>query len=304
MKAHLREDYISRINKVFQFLDQNLNEELSLETLSGLANFSPFHFHRIFKYITGETLNEYIIRKRVEKAASMLIHKLEMGVTEIAILSGFNSNSSFSRSFRKFYGLSPSGFRNRHQQKFSKISQQESKNGEEHPGYEKYICAIKNLQIWLEMNTKIELKELPQLQIAFVSSIGPQNLESAFNNLLKWAKPKGLLDKQEVKLLTIYHDSFKITAPEKVRMSASLILDHKMETSGEVSAGSIEKGKFLTGRFLITRDEFEKAWTSLFVWMNENGYKKADRNPFELYYNNFREHPEQKFDVELFIPVE
>ena len=303
LKPVLQQDYEIRINKVFEFIDQNLNEELSLEIVAGIAYFSPFHFHRVFKYITGETLNGYINRRKIEKATSILIHKKELGINELGTRYGFNSNSSFTRTFRKFYGISPTLFREQHKQKYSKISQLKSKNGQDDLSFEKYFCVIENLKIWLNMNTKIEIKELPQTQLAYVSCIGPQNLETAFNRLIKWAKPKGLLEQKDLMLLTVYHDSFKITASEKVRMNASIVLQNETDTNGEVSLGSIEKGRFLTGRFFISQNEFEKAWTSLFIWMNEHGYQKADRNPFEIYYNDFREHPEKKFDVELFVPV-
>ena len=51
-------------------------------------------------------------------------------------------------------------------------------------------------------------------------------------------------------------------------------------------------------------DEFEKSWTGLFIWMNENRYKKADKNPFEIYHNDYRDHPDKKSIVDFYIPVE
>jgi AraC family transcriptional regulator len=65
--------YISSVNKALQFIDENLDTNLSLDTIAKVACFSPFHFHRIFKAITNETLNGYINRKRIEKAASVLL---------------------------------------------------------------------------------------------------------------------------------------------------------------------------------------------------------------------------------------
>jgi len=63
----MKEDYIKRINNVLLFIDQNLDQELNLEYIAKIGNYSPFHFHRIFKAITNETINEYITRKRIEK---------------------------------------------------------------------------------------------------------------------------------------------------------------------------------------------------------------------------------------------
>lgn len=298
----IQTDYKNRINRVFEFIDQNLESDLSLNAVSEIAFFSPFHFHRVFKFVTEETLNEYVKRKRIEKSASDLLHK-NITATQIAHKYGFSDNSSYSRAFKKYFRVSPTEFKNQNPNKFSKIRQLKSKNGQEYPDYEKYICIINNLKKWTEMNAKIEIKEMPKMDLAYVSSIGPQNLESAYQKLMKWATPQGLMNEQ-TKMVTIYHDSFKVTEPNKVRMSASILLNKTVEADGEIGLTSIQKGKFIVGSFEIGLNEFEKSWTGLFVWMNENGYKKADREPFEIYYNNFNEHPERKAIVDFCIPIE
>lgn len=300
----IQADYVSRINNVFHFIDKNLDSDLSLNAVSKIAHFSPFHFHRIFKTITGETLNEFVTRRRIEKAASALIHKSAMSITALSLQNGFNNHSSFTRTFKKFYGVSPTEFRKQNPNKFSKIRQLKSKNGQAYPDYDKYICVITNLKKWIKMNAKIEIKELPKLTLAYVSSIGAQNLEKAYKKLIKWATPKGLLGNNTAKMLTVYHDSFKITEKNKVRMSACMVLNEPAESTGEVGQTAIEAGKFIVGSFEIGLHEFEKSWTGLFLWMNENGYKKADQDPFEMYHNNFNEHPEKKCIVDFYIPIE
>jgi len=297
----LQSDYKNRINRVFKFINENIESELSLNTVSKIAFFSPFHFHRVFKFVTGETLNEYVTRNRIEKSASDLLHK-SITATEIAHKYGFSDNSTYSRAFKKYFGVSPTEFKKQNPNRHSKIRQIESKNGQEYPDYEKYICIINNLKIWIKMNAKIEIKVLPKMDLAYVSSIGQQNLENAYGKLMQWATPKGLMNDQ-TKMITIYHDSFKVTEANKVRMSSSILLNRPVKTSGEINLSTIEEGKFIIGRFEIGMNEFEKSWTGLFLWMNENGYKKADREPFEIYHNNFNEHPERKAIVDFCIPV-
>ncbi|MBJ6367175.1 AraC family transcriptional regulator [Snuella sp. CAU 1569] len=295
-------DYKNRINRVFKYIDENLDSDLSLSTISEIAFFSAFHFHRVFKFITGETLKEYVTRRRIEKSASDLLHK-NITATEIAHKYGFSDNTSYSRVFKKYFGVSPTEFKKQNPNRHSKIRQLKSKNGQAYPDYEKYICIINNLKNWIKMNAKIEIKEMSKMDLAYVLSIGPQNLESAYGELMQWAIPKGLMSDQ-TKMITIYHDSFKVTEASKVRMSASILLDKTIETKGEVGLTTIEKGKYIVGSFEIGLDEFEKSWTGLFVWMNENGYKKADREPLEMYYNNFNDHPEKKAIVDFCIPIE
>ncbi|GAF06024.1 AraC family transcriptional regulator [Saccharicrinis fermentans] len=301
-EEQIQADYRNRINRVFKFIDENLDADLSLKTVSKIAFFSPFHFHRVFKLVTGETLNEYVTRRKIEKSSLDLLHK-KITTTELAHRFGFSDNSSFSRTFKKYFGISPTEFKKQNPNRHSKIRQLESKNGQDYPEYEKYICIIENLKNWIKMNANIEIKEMPKMELAYVSSIGPQNLEKAYGKLMQWATLKGLMNDQ-TKMVTIYHDSFKVTQADKVRMSACILLNKPTETKGEIGTTSIENGKCIVGNFEIGLNEFEKSWTGLFLWMNENGYKKADREPFEIYHNNFNEHPESKAIVDFCIPIE
>jgi AraC family transcriptional regulator len=231
------------------------------------------------------------------------MYKPEVSVSELSLQFEFTSNSSFTRSFKKFYGISPSEFRKKMPHRFSKISQPESKNGQENGIFEKYLCNITNLKTWIKMNAKVAIKEMPKLNLACITSIGVNGISNAYDALLKWATPNGLLNNSETKMVTIYQDNFKITSPDKVRISACIQLKKAIKTSGRIHLTSIEEGKYIVGHFEIALHEFEKSWSSLFIWMNENGYKKADRNPFEIYYNNFHEHPEKKSILDFCIPI-
>lgn len=295
--------YTIRLNKVFQFIEDNLDSNLSLEIVAQIAAFSPFHFHRIFKHITGETLNDYITRLRVEKAASTLIHRRDTSIKELSLQNGFTNNSSFTRTFKKFYGISPTNFRKQNLYKYSKIRQVDSKNGQNFASYDQYICIINNLKQWIKMNATIEVKHIPKLQLAYITCIGSQNLESAYQKLIKWATPKGLMN-ENTKMVTVYHDSFKVTQASKVRMSASIVIDKQIDFDGGIGLTSVGGSKYIVGNFKIGVHEFEKSWTGLFIWMNDNGYRKAEEHPFEIYHNNFNEHPEKKCIVDFYIPIE
>ena len=105
-------------------------------------------------------------------------------------------------------------------------------------------------------------------------------------------------------MVTIYHDSPKITDPNHLRMSACMILDKPAKVEGEIGLRTLEATKCIVSRFEITPFQFQQAWESNFVWMTENGYKKADIDPFEIYHNDYIDHPEKKFIVDLCIPVQ
>ncbi len=296
--------YIARINNVLEFIDQNLQNELSLESVSKQAYYSPYHFHRIFTAIIGEPLNAYIVRKRLEKAASLLLHKNKLAVSEIAINCGFTSNASFTRSFNKFYGLSPTLFRKSAAIKFSKIGKVKSKNGKTNLRIEPYIRNITNHLNWIAMNANIEVKELPDMQLVYVTQIGMNSVGSAFEKLMRWAGPKGILASPNLKAITIYHDSPKITSSDKVRVSACFSVDQPLETAAEISKRNLIPGKCIVARMTLGMNEFQKSWEGLFVWMADKGYEfDNERDPFEIHHNNFNEHPEKKSILDLCIPV-
>jgi len=213
-----QQEYLTRVHLVFEYIADNLSADLPLGKLSKVALFSPFHFHRIFKFITGETVNEYVARQRIERAASDLLHSTK-SITTISTAYGYSEVSSFSRSFKKFYGVSPSVFRKQNPNKHSKIRQLNSKNGQEYPDKKKYLCIIEELKKWIKMNAKIEVKDVPEMEVASVMHVGVQGLEGAFDKVLRWAAPKGLLQNPKAKMGRLFYDSFKITSPDKVRMS-------------------------------------------------------------------------------------
>jgi len=288
---------MQRINTVLFFINENLDTDLSLENIPKIAHYSPFHFHRVFKAITNEPLNSYINRKRIEKAAGLLYRKKELSITEIYLQCGFISAASFTKSFKKFYKINPSGFRKLNPEKYSKI-------GQTAVNKEFYLRNIEQLLHWRDMNTTIITKQVPELHFATLTQIGVVGLQNTFSILMDWAKPKGLLAAPDFKMATVFYDSFKITASNKVRMKACLLTDNPITTEGEIETLTFAPQKCIIGSFEIGTDEFEKSWTSLFMWMNENGYSKTDKQPFEIYHNNFNEHPEKKCFVDMYIPIQ
>src|SRR5262252_3214978 len=113
-------EYAQRINRVIDYLSENLDRQVKLEELAKVACFSEFHFHRIFRAVSGETLNSFTTRLRLEKAARLLRYSGQ-SLTNIALDCGFSSPATFSRAFRSGYGTTPRQFRKSGQIQKSKI---------------------------------------------------------------------------------------------------------------------------------------------------------------------------------------
>ncbi|MDH6251627.1 AraC family transcriptional regulator [Chryseobacterium sp. H1D6B] len=298
------EEYKKIIVKIIQYIDTHLDTELSLEKVSAIGGYSPFHFHRMFKLIIGETLQNYIVRKKIEKSAFYLAVKKGISIKEIYLELGFADHSVFNKTFKKYYGSSPSEFRRSAPENFHKILQVQSKNGQVDAVFAQYLCNIENLLNWTAMNLKIKVTDMPEMNLASVMSLGITNVEPSYNVLIEWAEKKHLFPREHVKMISVYHDSFKVTPPEKVRIHACMLLDEKLEVQeGEIFSETIEAGKFIVGSGEVTLADFEKCWVSLFLWMNENHYTMRKAFPFEIYHSNFKEHPEGKMIVDFCIPI-
>lgn len=102
--------YTERVNLAIDHVLARLDEPLRLEDVARAAMLSPFHFHRVFRAMMGETLNEFVKRLRLERALVRMAQARRPSLTAIALACGFSSSSDFSRCFKQRYGAAPSAF--------------------------------------------------------------------------------------------------------------------------------------------------------------------------------------------------
>ena len=131
---------------MLDYIENNLQEELKLEIIAREGHYSPFHFHRIFKGIIGETLQAFILRKRMERSAILLTKDKHKPLDQVYYEIGFKSHSTFSKTFRKYFGITPTNFRKISPDNFSKIIQTNSNNGQINLLFEQYVCNVKQIQ--------------------------------------------------------------------------------------------------------------------------------------------------------------
>ena len=290
-------EYIKRINHVLDFVEKNLDSHLSLKTLSEKAHYSSFHFHRIFAAIVGENLSEFINRKRLERIAAILLVGTDASIKNLAYDYGFSNESSFSRTFKKYYGISPTAFKIKGHTPISKI-------GIVAIDSQKYFRSVHHLNQWLVMNAQIEVTEREPLQLAGIAHTGAfEEVGTLFQKLMKWAAERNYANTTDFKAITLYHDNPKVTDASKTRFSACITVNQKIKAEGEIRPISIEKGPYAIGNFEIEGKDFPKAWEGMCIWVLENGYDFRDGDYFEVYHNDSSTHPEQKFIVDICIPI-
>jgi AraC family transcriptional regulator len=318
---YLRKEYTARVNRVIDYIEANISEELSLAELADVAHFSPFHFHRIFRGMVGETLNDFVQRIRVEKAAAKLVFNPRKSITEIALECGFSSSSAFARSFRETYGTSASDWRSGGHVQYGKNSQVDSKDrqavgniGKDFDVSLYYTQGVTN-QLWRvkmnnkEIQTNVEVQDMPELYVAYIRHIGPYKGDQElfgrlFNKLMAWAGPRGLLRFPETKVMTMYHDNPDITDENRLRTDACITVPENTQVEGEIGKMKIPAGKYAVAHFEITPDQYQDAWNAVYGgWLPESGYQPEDGPCYEVYLNDPKQYPEGKHVVDICVPV-
>ena len=324
-----RAEYTARINRVLDHIDRHLDQELSLDELARVANFSRFHFHRIFSAMIGEPLNQFIQRIRLEKAATQLSEHHGKPITNIALDCGFSSSAAFARAFKQRFEMSASKWREHASGKKSKngkpigneyqplgnqwkslTSRSEYSRGDWLMEMEPSTRTLK----WSKKMTKmkdvtVEVKTFPEMHVAYVRHIGPYAGDTAlfqnlFGKLMRWAGPRGLMSNPETLTLTVYHDDPNVTDEDKLRTSACVTIPAEMTVDGEIGKMSLDPGDYAVGHFEINEDEYGEAWNHLMGgWLPQSGYQPDDRTCFEINLNDPSKHPQHKHVVDICIPV-
>lgn len=116
VKLNKQKEYIEKFNLIFDYINDNYMEEISLDTIADVAGFSKFHFSRLFKQFTDMSFYDYLNQRRVKEAEKLLLNP-NLSITEVAMRSGFSSISTFNRVFKNFKECTPTEFKNLYQRR-------------------------------------------------------------------------------------------------------------------------------------------------------------------------------------------
>lgn len=274
--------YEQRVNRVIDHVREHLAEDLSLGGLARVAAFSPFHFHRIFRALTGETLSAFIQRLRLERAALALTHYPDESVIAVALDSGFSSAATFARAFRARFGMSATEWRDGGAERWSKRSKTNRKPGKA-PGRARRHGSSK---LTKEVTMDVTVKTLPRCHVAYmryVGPFGPHGIPDTWTKLQRWMTTHGLAGPDSVKI-GIGHDDPKVTEPEKCRYDACVVVPDGFPADRHVNLADLPGGRYAVAGFTGTAHEIGEGWDGLYRnWLPSSGYEPDDRPCLELY---------------------
>ncbi len=312
-----RREYVARINRVIDHIEAHLAEELPLERLAKVACFSPYHFHRIFTAMMGESLHRFIRRLRLERAATQLVANPRTTVHEVAAKSGFSSPATFARAFKDAFGVSASAWRRaqeRERAQLRKNGQAKRKDGEGAGAWKAQgeTEAERRLTMTLKPTSSVPLdirvENLAERPLAYLRHIGPYQgdgelFATLFGRLAQWAGPRGLLGGAP-EFVSVYHDNPEVTDPANYRVTIGLIVPEGTPVEDEVGSMALPAGPHAVAHCELDVDQYKEAWEAFGAWFPESGYQPADGLAFERYLNDPKQHPEGKHVVELCMPVQ
>lgn len=305
-----KSDYISRINSVIIYIEKNIDKPLNLNAIACHANFSPFHFHRIFAALEGETPAEFILRLRAEKVARLLQEQKNTSITEIAYSCGFSNYTSFNRAFKKYFGMTAQEFRKFEKAIYTKDGQFYNIKGElvyrtdKTIHYEGTEISIFENNSFIK-DSDIRIKYMPAYQVAYIRYVGNfYQIGEIYDRLLSWALENSLLDTPQSSLFTVYHDDPSVTKMDKHRQSVCITIPNNFKVEGCVSKMVIDEGKYLVGYFELLDTEYEKAWNTMYLTLIAKGYKFRNANVYEMYETVNNTPFSQPYKVHLCLPIE
>lgn len=120
LKIGKQKEYIEKFKLIFDYINDNLTEDITLDKIAHVAGFSKFHFSRIFKQFTNLSFYDYLSQQRVKAAENLLLNP-KLTITDVAMQSGFSSISTFNRVFKSVKECTPTEFKNLYFYKSSKL---------------------------------------------------------------------------------------------------------------------------------------------------------------------------------------
>jgi len=291
------EIYKSRINKAIDYVNNNLDRSISLEELASVSFFSPFHFHRIFVAVTGETVNHFTNRIRNEKAARLLKFS-KKSISAISLECGFSSASTLSRLFKQYFEISPSEYRKSGKIKNSKIRK------ELYP-VNKYHCNISEEE--LKTKFPVEIRQLPERRIAYIrvmDSFREGIVLKAFEEMVTWAKKMNLFHSETIFGMSM--DDPEVTPKEKYRYEVCITipLKFKMESDSSIETTTLPKCKYAVTAVSGDFNLVVAATNYLFdYWLINSLYESESQYGLEVFLDKENICNWNHFDLELYIPV-
>ena len=318
------QNYQLRVNRVLDYIAQHLDGELSLSRLSEVGCFSPFHFHRIFQGLTGETLNSHVRRVRLERAAGLMRASPRKHITDVALETGFAGAAEFSRAFKNHFGRTASSWDRRSPLEKSKICKAPEVLS---------FHTVEELHRWKDAtNARFRVQQFCSFRYVYSRIFAPygnQRLVDAYHALTAWLAERGTATR-DIVFIGMSLDDPSITPSENCRYDLGVafpsapggLLGEIVRSRGRgvrpaldlpaqsecgargLSIRDFEPRQILSFHCAGDIGHVDRAWHYLYrIWLPSSAYEPADLPAMEMFVKLPEEIGWETFDLQICIPV-
>jgi len=266
-----RQDYAARIERVLDYLSAHLDRMVDLEHLARIACFSPFHFHRIYHALQGETVADSVRRMRLHRAALDLIDGDEP-IARIAVRAGYGSQAAFTRAFRSAYGAPPAAWQARRAGPYG---------------------------------GRVEIRVTEPIPVMALAHGGDYaGIGSAFERLNTAAIGRGWVT-GATRYIGLYYDDPAVTPAADLRSDACLTAPPGFTGDGDLRPLIVAGGRYAVLLHVGPYAELHRAYAWLYrEWLPASGEDPADAPCVEEYLNNPRIVPPSELRTDIMLPLQ
>lgn len=275
------QDYERRLFRVLDHIDRHIAEDLSLDALADVAALSRFHFHRVFRAVTGETAAEAVRRIRLHKAGFALI-ATTTSVARIAADHGYPNVASFTRAFRDAYGVTPLAFRKRGQ----------------------LLSPGQTPREKVKLMYAVEIRSEGAKKLAAVPHKGSyQEINVAFGKASTLLSTRDLMARAE-KMIGVYYDDPSSVAERDLRSHAGFTFSGDLEVSAPLERVDLPAGRYAVLTFKGPYSGLPTGYDQLYgSWLPDSGEEPADSPVYELYINTPMSAAPDDLITEIHLPL-
>ena len=279
--------YAERFQKVFEYIDQHLDEPISVSQLSEVAHFSAFHFHRQFTQYTGVPVFRHVQLMRLRRASYLLAFNRKERVIDVALGVGFEAPESFSRAFKNAFGQSPTEFR-------------------EQPDWREWHTKFTFQPTDPVQAMDIEIVHTDAIRVAVLEHHGhPDLVSNTVARFIEWRKASGLSSITSSKTFGIVHNDPETVSPDEFRYDVCGSVDAEIPNNPQhVRNGWIPAGRCARVRHHGSHVKLGPVVGYLYRnWLPESGEELRDFPVYFHFLNLLSSTPEHALETDIYLPL-
>ncbi|WP_199611041.1 AraC family transcriptional regulator [Flocculibacter collagenilyticus] len=281
---------------------------LSLAALCNIACLSRFHFHRVFKAQIGITLNQYVLKQRLSRAAYQLAYRDHLSILDIALDNYFDSAESFSRAFKRQFACTPSQCRHDPAKCVSSHTLNNFTNGKEEP-FMVNTTQTEEVLIDQTLPSDVSIVDFPDTQVALLIHQGdPQHLPSTLRRFIAWRKDNKCGPKVSATFNLLFDDP-ESCQPQDYRFGLAAELPAGFNLA-QVTNSDLTLSTIPAGRCAVLRHQGDDNTLGQKVdwlyqhWLSQSGEQLRD---FPIYLHRisfYPETPQSELITDIYLPLE